>query len=384
MQRFGAPTAFWHLLVSVTQFHVMFYASRPLPNIFALAVVMHALAFWMEGKQAAFILSSAFAILVFRAELALLLGIILFMDLAVGRVRLLPTIGYGLLATIISLGATVGVDSVMWRQFWLWPEGQVLYYNVVLNKSSNWGTSPWAWYFYSALPRCMCSSLLFVPLGVHLDKRTLIYVFPALAFVFLYSFLPHKELRFIVYVFPLLNIPVAEACKRLVDNALRKKSIWKQLFALIAVGHLAVNLVFSMALLFVSKHNYPGGQAIMKVQEMEAGNTQNHPAINLHIDVYTAQTGVSRFTQLYDDGSWQYNKSEDLAVSELATFTHLLVGNVEDNDEVISGLASTHDKIGRVEAFQGIEKLSFKAFPPFRLKFSTAVNIFRMKELNPT
>ena len=260
--RFGGATAFWHLLISVSQFHVMFYSSRPLPNTFALAVAMHALASWVDGSQPKFIVTSAFAILVFRGELALLLGIILFMDLAVGRFKLLPTIWYGLVATAFSLGLTVGIDSVMWKTPWLWPEGQVLFYNVVMNKSSNWGTAPWSWYFYSALPRSMCASLAFVPIGVVIDRRTLVYVLPATVFVIIYSFLPHKELRFIIYVFPLLNVAAAEACKRWWNMAFSYKKngspFWCKVFGLAAAGHLVLNATFTMALLFVSKQNYPG------------------------------------------------------------------------------------------------------------------------------
>ena len=65
-------------------------------------------------------------ILVFRGELALLLGIMLFMDLIVGRLGLSKTIMYGLLGTVLSLSATIGIDSIMWNQEWLWPEGKAV------------------------------------------------------------------------------------------------------------------------------------------------------------------------------------------------------------------------------------------------------------------
>ena len=65
-------------------------------------------------------------ILVFRGELALLLGIMLFMDLIVGRLGLSKTIIYGLLGTVLSLSATIGIDSIMWNQEWLWPEGKAV------------------------------------------------------------------------------------------------------------------------------------------------------------------------------------------------------------------------------------------------------------------
>jgi len=129
----------------------MFYASRPLPNIFALTLALIAASYWLRGNTGKFILASAFVILVFRGELALLLGTMLLMDLVVGRTGLLKTIGFGLLGLVVSLAVTISIDTWMWQKTdWLWPEGQVLYYNVILNKSANWGVSPWAWYFYSA------------------------------------------------------------------------------------------------------------------------------------------------------------------------------------------------------------------------------------------
>ena len=84
-----------------------------------------------------------------------------------------------------------------------------MYYNVYLNKSGEWGRMHPLWYFYSALPRALLSSLFLLPLAPVLDKRSLLLLLPTLSFIALYSILPHKELRFIIYSIPLLNTAAA-------------------------------------------------------------------------------------------------------------------------------------------------------------------------------
>ena len=72
--RFGRDTALYLRLVTIGQFHFAFYASRPLPNTYALALTLCACAAWVGGRwrpaAAAFTLSAV----VFRCDTLVLLG----------------------------------------------------------------------------------------------------------------------------------------------------------------------------------------------------------------------------------------------------------------------------------------------------------------------
>ena len=46
---------------------------------------------------------------------------------------------------------TILVDSFFWQR-WLWPEGEVLWFNTILNKSSQWGVS-FYWCIWIIWPR---------------------------------------------------------------------------------------------------------------------------------------------------------------------------------------------------------------------------------------
>ncbi|XP_067683469.1 dol-P-Man:Man(7)GlcNAc(2)-PP-Dol alpha-1,6-mannosyltransferase-like [Haliotis asinina] len=367
--RFGPGVKFWLMVTTITQFHFMFYMSRPLPNVFALALVLQALSNWLRQQHSQFLWYSGAAIIIFRAELAMFLGLILLADLVMGRMPLRRFFTTVIIAGPVLLALTVCVDSVMWQR-WLWPEGEVLWYNTVLNKSSDWGVSPFLWYFYSALPRALSFSIVLIPVGLYFTRQVWSLLWPALTFVLLYSFLPHKELRFIIYVFPVLNVAIACALSRLWQN--QSKSIQQSLLALGTSCLLFGNLCSTAGFLYISRQNYPGGLAMLVLHHVEVERD-----VNVHIGVYPAQTGVTRFTQTHDH--WRYNKTEGLQPGGTAmrSFTHLLLG-LSDSKEELKPYENSHYNIMEVPAFQ---KLRFKwnQFPPLEIITKPRIAILKRK-----
>ncbi|KAJ8928959.1 hypothetical protein NQ314_018411 [Rhamnusium bicolor] len=297
-KQFGTRWLQWLIAITVTQSHFMFYLSRPLPNIFALPLVLLALDGWLRNHNKHFILFS----------------------------------------------------------------GQRLI-----------ETSPFLWYFYSAIPRGMAASVFFVPIGFVLDERIRKLVTPALLFVFLYSFLPHKELRFIIYVFPFLNAAAATACHRIWEN--RNKTPIYHFLSLGVAGHLAVNVLFTLFLLSISGTNYPGGAAISHLHRL----AKDEPNVKVHIANLAAQTGVSRFTEI--NNNWTYSKIENMRPGdyEMYQYTHLIAEAKSKFSTNLKPYAATHDVIDTIEAFHQIS-FNYLTIPPVKIKTKPVLFILKRRE----
>ena len=332
VDRQGNGIGCWLLVITACQFHMPFYASRMLPNVFALVVVLHSYAFWFQGKIRFAAAGIVFGTAVFRCDLLLLLVSLGLSWLILRQLSILEALKIGVATGIVSLLLTVPFDSLLWQRL-LWPEGEVFYFNTVLGKSSDWGTSPWHWYLTSALPKSMLLTLLLVPLSSLriaevlvawerqwrrlnqsdalalftvslLDVQWLRYMIPIIGFVAIYSFLGHKEMRFIFPAVPILNLAAAVGMSRLTRLSFppskEKNTSWiARTGFFCGLASILLTLSGSLAFSAVSKWNYPGGDALLKLTDhvREKSLTTNLPSLHVYVDVATAMSGVSLFGQ---------------------------------------------------------------------------------------
>ncbi|KAI8545510.1 hypothetical protein RHMOL_Rhmol07G0045300 [Rhododendron molle] len=300
-KKFGGQVEAFFVILTGIQFHVLFYCTRPLPNIMALGLVNLAYGNWLKGHFYAALNCLIFATLIFRCDILLLLCPLGLELLLTKSITLWKALKCCIGTALFCIGLTVLVDTIMWKKF-VWPEFQVLWFNSVLNRSSEWG------------------------LGVFLDRRVVFYILPIVSFVLLYSKLPHKELRFVIISVPMFNLSAAIAASRIYNN--RKKSFWK-LLHIILLGLLMVSLGCTIITFMASYENYPSGYALKDLHKKDHLHMRNSKASKesllqseklvyphvgsltnnsterwVHIDPFSAMNGISRFCEY--EFPWRY------------------------------------------------------------------------------
>lgn len=367
--RYSAPIPTLFTLFTLTQFHLLFYASRPLPNTFALPFTNLALAYRIypppKHRPYLAILLLSLACALFRSELCLYIFSTLVVDLFLDHLDFLRTFRIGLTTAITTACTSLSIDSYFWNRL-SYPEFQVFYFNAVQNKSSAWGIHPFHWYFSNALPRAVGGCLPLALFSLRTNFRSIAPILaPVLIFVTLYSILPHKELRFIFYALPVFNVGAAVAicgawqrlqdesksdgCKK-TDNAggtgkgrgarAYGKLVCCGIVVLLGGATLCLSALQTVIATVVSRRNYPGGYAMRAMLEKEStlyqkqGLCENagelQPVGYVHIDAASAMTGVSQYLEIRQGvgrcPTWTYSKQEGLSDEELVAqgFTHLV------------------------------------------------------------
>lgn len=255
-----------------------------------------------HSRQRVAISLLVFSAVIFRAELAILLGSVGLHLLLTRRTTLRNLIVPCVVASAVALLVSVPIDSYFW-QTPIWPELWGFYYNVVQGSSSNWGVSPWHYYFTSAIPRIILNPIglaVLIPGALYFpatSRAARSLVVPSLLFVAIYSIQPHKETRFIFYVSPPLTAAAALGASTLTTRA--SKSATARLLTLVLVLSILATAAASSAMLIFSSLNYPGGDAISYLQNTilpaELAEPSHFRNIAVHADVLTCMTGLTLF-----------------------------------------------------------------------------------------
>ncbi|KAJ1715606.1 hypothetical protein AFGD_002906 [Aspergillus flavus] len=376
---FGKTTAIWYLLYQASQFHVLYYASRTLSNMFAFGLSTLALRCLLQDHSQSATSKTyrnrcrlslcllTIAGIIFRSELAIFLAtntIFLFLTGRIGIQR--EIIPAGLLGLLLGLGTTVLVDSFFWQKYPLWPELEAFIFNVIHGQSSAWGTHPWHFYFTNAIPRLLLNPLVYLvglPFALFQPSTrsaAAYLLIPSLTFIAIYSLQPHKEWRFIIYTIPPLTAASALGASYIWTH--RTKSLLYRLLSLAMIlSTLASLLCSTFILLPASSANYPGAHALNSLHN-HAHSTK--PTISVHLGNLACQTGVTRFLEMpsppeNSTPTWTYDKTENETLKSTSSFwsqfDYLLIEPGEEEVKVrsLSGPDRWED-VDVVEGFAGL------------------------------
>ncbi|KAI5289303.1 dolichyl-P-Man:Man(7)GlcNAc(2)-PP-dolichol alpha-1,6-mannosyltransferase [Ascosphaera aggregata] len=327
MKSYGKGVAIWYLIFILSQFHIVFYASRPLPNMFAFAFTTVGSKFFLPSSHWKFeqavrdktgIILLTVAGVIFRSEIAILLAMISLSILARGRLSIWRIISSGILGAALALSLTVPFDSFFWQRL-LWPELTGFIYNIINGQASSWGTSFWHHYFTNSLPKLLLNPLIYllcIPCAVARRRTRLNSFFlltPSLAFIAIYSFQPHKEWRFIVYTIPPICGAAGMGASHLWSHR-RTGIAWFLLLIALVGSVVACFMISTFVFLPVSMVNYPGGVALATLQKKLAASSSD---VAVWMDTYTCQTGVTRWLEVehpswaFPNVTWTYDRTED-------------------------------------------------------------------------
>lgn len=135
-----STAAIYYILLTITQFHTMFWGSRSIPNTFATIIFQCALSYWISDVSSNSLINNShchkmitlliFAIVVFRAELAPISGMMVLIDIFIRKkYSFIRAFCVAVIAAVLFISLTIVIDSYYWQQKFLWPELQVFKFN---------------------------------------------------------------------------------------------------------------------------------------------------------------------------------------------------------------------------------------------------------------
>ncbi|AJT25685.1 ADE_G0046560.mRNA.1.CDS.1 [Saccharomyces cerevisiae] len=356
----------WFLLFLIGSFHLMFYSTRTLPNfVMTLPLTNVALGWVLLGRYNAAIFLSALVAIVFRLEVsALSAGIALF-SVIFKKISLFDAIKFGIFGLGLGSAISIIVDSYFWQE-WCLPEVDGFLFNVVAGYASKWGVEPVTAYFthYLRMMFMPPTVLLLNYFGYKLAPAKLKIVSLASLFhIIVLSFQPHKEWRFIIYAVPSIMLLGATGAAHLWEN-MKVKKITNVLCLAILPLSIMTSFFISMAFLYISRMNYPGGEALTSFNDMIV--EKNITNATVHISIPPCMTGVTLFGELnYDVYGINYDKTENTTLLQemWPSFDFLITHEPTASQLPFENKTTNHwELVNTTEMFTGFDPTYIKNF----------------------
>ncbi|VEU23529.1 DEKNAAC104489 [Brettanomyces naardenensis] len=357
----------WFALLQFTQFHIVFYSSRTLPNFIALPLVNIALGSFINGDIPRSLCLLFFVGIIFRLEILLFAGVLSIVTFIRRQIDLRTLLVVGLLGTVGGGITSYEVDSFFWGESTL-PELDSFLFNLIHGKSKEWGTEPFYAYFTKYLPRIFLIPL--VPLlcapgftkdlvNYHVGTMQTISI-SSIVFVAIMSLQPHKEWRFIIYAVPGITMAASTTIARLTES-----KYTHMVYKIVLVGACLVNFILSFFSAYVSSFNYPGGEALtrLNLKLYSENNDGMIKPIIVHTSVSTCMEGASLFNSFKDE-TYQisYDKTEDPETlsSIWDTFDYIItevdIDSVSSPADMPVEAGCQWLKIDAIDGLKGIDK----------------------------
>lgn len=309
---------FWFSILLLTQFHLLYYSTRTLPNFVALPAVTYALSKLIAGDMSG-LTWMGFLGVVFRLEIGLFGSIIAVVSsLGFGQSGLKVNLFFLTVGSVVGLLLSASVDSFFWGKL-LVPELEAFKFNVLEGHSAQWGVEPYKAYFTKYAfnlfrpPHVILLALLSLltdpahdgtPVKFTEDNRMIVshparnslrvLTIASILFVAVMSLQPHKEWRFVVYVVPVLTMLAASGLTTL--SRKWSRLIAHKLWLLVVLLSIGISLIISLIMSYASSYNYPGGDAITFLN----GYINKDVPATVHMDVAACMSGITKFTELHD------------------------------------------------------------------------------------
>lgn len=225
-------TAQWTLFCQLTSWFMFYCSTRTLTNSMETVLVTVALYYypWPKSKSTSitkFLVFVSLSVLV-RPTAAIIWLLMCSWHLQQSSNNIIKVLKQYFFISSVMLAFSCIIDRLFYGD-WILVQYNFLEFNVLHGGGSYYGTHPWHWYITQGYPVIMSSHLLPFIMGAWKAKNKVL-LFLILWTVFIYSFLSHKEFRFLMPILPVsmhyCGIYFQSLCRkpRIKKKKLRKKS----------------------------------------------------------------------------------------------------------------------------------------------------------------